>query len=205
MIKSKKELNFYLQADMMMNRNVFKKDIKMRLKDVVYPDYIMKYLKCLRKLEYQINCGGVLKYYYKIKLYKLGLRLGFSIGTNVLGYGVVIPHYGTIVVGNGNIIGNYSVLHTSTCITEGKKIIGNAFYLSAGAKVIKNITIPDNISVGSNSLLNNSKNITKNSLVVGQPAEKIKDSEAWYIRDGQFYLEKVLKCEELRKKMKIKG
>lgn len=60
MIDSKKELKFFMQADMMMNRGVFKKDIKSFLKDLIAPDYIMKYLRCLRKAEYAINCvGGV--------------------------------------------------------------------------------------------------------------------------------------------------
>lgn len=59
-----------------------------------------------------------------------GMKLGFTIAENVFGYGLVIPHYGTIVVGSGNRIGNYAVLHTSTCITAGKKNIGDGLYLS---------------------------------------------------------------------------
>lgn len=46
----------------------------------------------------------------------------------------MIPHYGTIVVGGTNIIGNFAVLHTSTYITANHKIIGNGLYLSTGAK-----------------------------------------------------------------------
>ena len=58
MIDSKKELKFFMQADMMMNRGVFKRDIKSFLKDLISPEYIMKYLRCLRKTEYAINCVG---------------------------------------------------------------------------------------------------------------------------------------------------
>lgn len=64
------------------------------------------------------------------------MKLGFTISENVFGYGLVIPNYGTIVVGSGNQIGNYSVLHTSTCISAGRKRIGDGLYLSTGAKVL---------------------------------------------------------------------
>lgn len=49
MIKTKKELDFYLKVDLMMNRCSFKKNLKVRLKDMIVPDYIMEYLRCLRK------------------------------------------------------------------------------------------------------------------------------------------------------------
>lgn len=60
MIGSRKQLEFYQKVDMMMNRGVFKKSAKMFFKDIIAPDYVMKYLRCLRKTEYAINCvGGV--------------------------------------------------------------------------------------------------------------------------------------------------
>lgn len=90
------------------------------------------------------------------------LKLGFSIARNVFGYGLVIPHYGTIVVGSGNIIGNYCVLHTSTCITAGNKRIGNGFYCSTGAKILDDVVIGDNVTVGANAVVN--KNVDGNSL-----------------------------------------
>lgn len=44
MIETKKELDFYLKTDLMMNRGTFKKSLKVRLKDIIVPDYIMEYL-----------------------------------------------------------------------------------------------------------------------------------------------------------------
>lgn len=136
-----------------------------------------------------------------MECHKLGIKLGLSVSFDEIGYGVVIPHYGTIVVGRGNRIGNYAVLHTSTCITEGKKNIGDGFYLSTGAKVLKDITIGDNVSVGANSLVN--KSFPDNCMVAGTPAEKIKDSEAWYIRDGEEYARRVRECEKLRQRYRL--
>src|SRR5574344_1158534 len=40
------------------------------------------------------------------KMNKRGIKCGFTIGYNSLGYGAVIPHYGTIVVGSTNKLGN---------------------------------------------------------------------------------------------------
>jgi serine O-acetyltransferase len=132
---------------------------------------------------------------------RLGVKLGFSIGVDVFGYGLVIPHYGTIVVGDNNRCGNYCVLHTSTCITGNGKTIGNAFYLATGAKVTSKISIGDNVSVGANSVVN--KSFDSNMMIAGAPAYYIKPMDAWYIRDGQDYTHKVEAVELLRRKMQL--
>lgn len=95
--------------------------------------------------------GGV-KYcipatYYHYLHRKLGMKLGFTIGKDVFGYGLVIPHYGTIVVGENNRCGNYCVLQTSTCISNNEKKIGNALYLATGAKITSRCILGDNVSV----------------------------------------------------------
>jgi serine O-acetyltransferase len=204
MIRSKKELKFYYKADMMMNTGQFKYSLIDTMKNLLLPNYIIKYLRAMRRIEYYTNKNGILSkatlainaIYYK----RLAIKLGFSISSSVFGYGLVIPHYGTIVVGAGNKIGNYAVLHTSTCITAGKKQIGNAFYLSAGAKVLNDIKLGDNVSVGANAIVNKSFE-ESNCLLVGIPAIKIKDTEPWYKRDGEEYIRRVYKCEELKRNM----
>ena len=55
MINSKKELRFYLMADMMMNRGCFNYSIKSRIKNLIVADPIMKYLRYLRKMEYAMT------------------------------------------------------------------------------------------------------------------------------------------------------
>lgn len=111
----------------------------------------------------------------------------------------MIPHYGTIVVGDSNRIGNYAVLHTSTCISSNSKIIGNALYLATGAKMTSPLTLGHNVSVGANSVVN--KSFGSDCMIAGTPAKKIKDTEAWYIRDGKEYTNKVNLIEELKAKM----
>ena len=140
--------------------------------------------------------GGVLRYYYKYKVRKLGMKLGFTIAENVFGYGLVIPHYGTIVVGSGNSIGNYAVLHTSTCVTAGNKIIGDGMYLSTGAKVPGDIELGNFTTIGANAVVNKSEE--SNCLLVGIPAEKKRYEDAWM--KGS-YRERSESCEKLRQNM----
>lgn len=196
MIKSKNELKFCIRADYMMNRGYFKESILKKLISVIYPDYVMKYLVALRKAEFYSNRGGIIQYYYKYKVHKLGMKLGFTIAENVFGYGLVIPHYGTIVVGSGNSIGNYAVLHTSTCITAGKKIIGDGMYLSTGAKVLGDIELGNFTMIGANAVVNKSEE--GNCLLVGIPAEKKRDEDTW-IKGS--YRERYEACEKLRQTM----
>lgn len=70
--------------------------------------------------------GKIVAILNKWRFFRLSRKLGFSIGYDVFDYGLVIPHYGTIVVGNTNRIGPYAVLHTSTCITDTGRRIGQA-------------------------------------------------------------------------------
>lgn len=211
MIRSKKELKFYIMADMMMNRGVFKWSLKDRIKQVFFPDYVMIYLKAMRFRDYLSNnnhttppyrslCHFLYILFWHKKYSKLGLRLGFSIDYNSLGYGVVIPHYGTIVVGPNNI-GNFAVLQTSTCISGNGKTIGDALYLATGAKITSKVTIGDNVSICANSIVN--KDVQPNVLIGGSPAKIIKMAEPWYIRDGEEYANRVSRVEDLKKSMNI--
>lgn len=202
MIKSKRELSFYIMADTMMNRGYFKPSLKERIKRFFIKDDILMFLKLMRKCQYYSQWGGVMNLYYRIKYSKLSKKLGFSIGYDTFGYGLVIPHYGTIVVGNSNRCGNYCVLHTSTCISDNGKTIGNALYLSTGAKLTSKIEIGDNVSVGANSVVNKSFP-EGNIMIAGAPARLIKPMEAWYIRDGKSYEDKMKAVEELKLKMKL--
>ena len=156
----------------------------------------MKYLIALRKAEFYSNGGGGLQYYYKFKVRMSGMKLGFTIAENVFGYGLVIPHYGTIVVGSGNRIGNYAVLHTSTCITAGKKNIGDGLYLSTGAKVLGDIELGNFITIGANAVVNKSEE--GNCLLIGIPAEKKRYEDAWM---KGLYRERYEACEKLRQTM----
>ena len=131
----------------------------------------------------------------------LGLKLGFSINANTLGYGVVIPHHGTIVVGE-NKIGNYAVLHTSTCISGNGKVIGEGLYLATGAKITKKCNLGDGITVGANAVVCSS--FGNNALLTGIPAIKKKDSDIWYLTNGEEFKRRYTEVEKLKIKYEIR-
>jgi len=85
----------------------------------------MEYLKEIRYCSYYDctkNKYGGLKHFIRYR--KLGIKLGFSIGYNVFGYGLHLPHMGTIVVNNTTRAGNFCVFQTSICIGgNGKKLV----------------------------------------------------------------------------------
>ena len=210
MIRSKKELMFFIMADMMMNRDKFKWTLSDRVRHLLCPDHIMLYLKHLRYCQYYTNLHlsnklynlfnqVILSPYHKIRFRQLGLKLGFSIGYQTLDYGTIIPHYGTIVIGKSNRIGKFAVLHTCICITDNGKVIGDAFYASTGVKITNKLKLGDNVSVGANSLVN--KSFGSNIMIAGAPATEIKKMEPWYIRDGKEFIDKVNKVEALKKNL----
>jgi len=147
--------------------------------------------------------GNRLAYlFYKWIYNRVSLKLGFSISPNVFGYGLVIPHYGTIVVGETNKIGYYCVIHTSTCISGNGKTIGDGLYMATGAKITAKINLGNNITIGANSVV--TKTFEKdNLLLTGIPATIKRYSDAWYIRDGEEYHRRHDAVEELRKYLNI--
>lgn len=152
MIKSKLELKFYIASDRIMNGFPAKRNLIQILKEFVSPQKdILRFLRLLRKVQYYNSKKGLLSklisILIKIRYNRTSQKLGFSIDYSSFGYGLVIPHYGTIVVGGPNKIGNFAVLHTSTCIAGGGKTIGDGLYLSSGSQIIGFIATTMTISI----------------------------------------------------------
>lgn len=144
----------------------------------------------------------MLSRYNSYKYKRLGIKLGFSIGQDVFGYGLVIPHYGTIVVGGTNRIGNYAVLHTSSCITDKAKIIGDGLYLSTGAKIITGENIGDGVTVAANSVL--TQGIPDGyALYVGVPAKYKAKKNLWFKNEYDKDVPKVQKIQLLKQSLDL--
>ena len=153
----------------------------------------------MRKADYFFTWVGqrvFLGNYYRMKQRKLGIKLGFSIACDTYDYGLVISHYGTIVVGNGNKIGNYAVLHTSICITNGKKVIGDCLYVSTEAKLTTIEQLGNNVMIAANSVVTKlcDEDVV---LLLGMLARIKKKQDAWY-SDNERYFSNIQKFEKLR-------
>ena len=206
-IRTKRELDFFIAADRIMNGRPAKRGFKEVLVDgIARGGVIIRYLRAMRQYAYYANTTknwqlfrSILRVYWGRKFRGLGMQLGFSIGHNSLGYGVKIPHYGTIVVNGEAAIGNFAVLHSCTCIA-GKKTIGNYLYLSTGSQITGNIELGDGITVAAHSLVNQSSE--GHVLLAGAPAEvKKKDYPLWPDRDGEQFVKQISKVIKLKDKM----
>jgi serine O-acetyltransferase len=208
MISSREELRFFVAADRVMAGKSPKKNWKEYLLDIIYPDYILNYLRSMRHVAYHLNCkkkgASTISYlYHKWNFQKIGAKLGFSIGPNVFGYGLLIPHYGTIVVNNKTKAGRHCVLHTSTCIGGAGNVIGDALYLASGAMIMgPKVMLSDNVSVAANSMVNKSFS-ESNILLAGTPASVKTTASPWYERDGHEFGRRVAAVEQLKQEMKI--
>jgi serine O-acetyltransferase len=101
--------------------------------------------------------------------------LNFTIPKNVIGPGLFIVHYGTIIVNPKARIGAKCILHACVNIGEhkgGAPKIGNNCYIGPGAKIFGDIVIGDNVSIGANSVVN--KSFPDNVVIAGVPAKIIK-------------------------------
>lgn len=172
-------------ADRMMNRGCFRSSFLAVVRDLFDPDYIMRYLRVLRKRQYYSQQGNPVQklcyLYYRARVKKLGIKLGFTIG-NCFGYGLSIPHWGTIVAFSKSI-GNYAVLQTSTCVSAKDRIIGDGLYVGTGAKITTGENLGDGVTVAANSVV--SKGCEEGyALLAGIPAEKKGERKMWYEQEG---------------------
>ena len=183
MIKSKADLQRYLQEDMRFFYQYPKKERKIYklTNDPVYQ--IAKYIKLLRKEEYYFNCrkdkiGTLLVLWYLSRKNKIGNEIGFKIPRNTFEEGLTIYHHGGVIINEDVKVGKNAVLHGDNCIgndgTAGSKVpvIGDGLDLGVGAKVIGDVTLGNRVSVGANAVVTNSfekDNIT----LVGLPAREL--------------------------------
>lgn len=213
MIQSRKELAFYIEADRIMNGYPAKKSLVSLFKETFAIGgakvIVIKYLRHLRRYAYYYNTSNqslwrkIMMVYEHQRLAKYAIKTGFSIGQNSLDYGVVIPHYGTIVINEASHVGPFAVIHTSTCIAGGGKNIGEGFYLSSGSQLVGEFNLGDNVTVAAHSLVN--KSFEGNVLIAGGPATVKKENyNSWYVRDGESFVLRVEQVKKLKEKYKIK-
>ena len=211
MIQSRKELLFYIMADTMINRGYFTPSISKRITQLFNPDIVIDFLSNMRRFSYYSHQEGILNRvkagYYKLKFLKLSKKCGFSIGADCFGYGLLIHHYGTIVCGGNNRIGNFAVLNTSTCITQNGSKAGDFFFLGTGAVISKGVELGDNVKIAANSVVTKSfkeSNIT----LAGQPGVIRKQSTNTWMNDydgvsDPLWRERYHKIIELKQKMAL--
>lgn len=118
----------------------------------------------------------------KYRFHKLSIKLGFSIPINVIGPGLSIAHYGTIVINRNTVIGKNLRIQEGVTIgaTNGSSAaptIGDNVFIGSGAKIIGNLTIANNIAVGAGSVVTKSF-LEEGITIAGVPATKISNNNS---------------------------
>jgi serine O-acetyltransferase len=138
----------------------------------------------LRKCQYEGSKKG--NFFNKLHFYflwfilhhyqiKYGIQIPYK---TKIGAGLVIYHYGCVVINSNVIIGKNCCLSNSVTIgvhhrgeKKGNPVIGDNVYISPGAKIIGNIKIGNNTLIGANSVVVD--DIPDNAVVIGIPGRVI--------------------------------
>lgn len=186
MIQSKEDLKYYIACDLKA-LDVGHLSLGNKLYAYLCP-CIWKFQIMLRKQEYLENCKAsniIQKIYlklYRCRVTRYGLKLGFSVPSNVFGPGLCLCHAGTIVVNEhtkaganvrihaGVNIGNYSRFDANWQ-EDCTPTIGDNVYIGPGAKIFGKITIGDDAAIGANAVVN--KDVAPHTTVAGIPANVI--------------------------------
>ena len=156
MIRNKKELLYYLSEDAKANS-------RKSTKPYLFGDEIWKYIRTMRLLDYSLHnrtfFNTLRATYYRLKLHRQSIRLGFSISYLAdIGPGFSIAHYGTIVISGNAKIGKNFRIQENTCIgaTNGSNdaaIIGDNVFIGTGAKIIGKVSIANDVAIGANAVV----------------------------------------------------
>lgn len=187
MIKTRKDLKFYLREDA--KRNGISSYIIYLIKLIAgYENAcVYRYIKCMRYCEWHMNNSNniihkLLFPIYKLKLMRLGRRYHIQISPNTCGYGLRLMHLsgGGGILLNVRSIGNYCGFNSGVLLgnvgsQENRPILGDNVAFGPGAKAFGKITIGNNVFVAPNAVV--TKDVPDNVIVGGIPAKVIKNKE----------------------------
>ena len=137
---------------------------------------IWKYLYFLRREEAASN--KLTQYYWRRRKNDLGAKLGIIIYAGTCGKGLRIWHYGSTIISGDARIGESCTFHGQACIgNDGSSVaapvIGNNVDIGVGAKIIGDITIADDVTIGAGAVVTRSC-LEKGATLVGIPAMPLK-------------------------------
>lgn len=124
--------------------------------------------------------GLFYRFFYRRYTYKYGFQIALS--TNI-GKGLYIGHFGTLVVNEKAVIGDYCNL--SPCVTIGQAnrgklkgcpTIGNKVWIGTGVVIVGLIKIGNNVLIAPNAYVN--FDVPSNSIVIGNPGKIIAKESA---------------------------
>lgn len=133
--------------------------------------YINRYIRLLRNEERAL---GWIKYWYKARKNRLGVKLGFIISAGCFGEGLKIEHYGSVIVNPKARIGKNCTIHGNCCIgsnggyPDDSPAIGDNVDIGQFAQILGGIKIADDVKIGAGAVVVRDV-LTPGVTVVGVP------------------------------------
>lgn len=184
MIKTRKDLKFYLKEDFKASKlrtdNPFKLYLY-RLYGFESP-IIFNIIKRFRKYEWAYNnkesLWGKIRYLYlRFRFQRLSIKYSVSLHPNMIGYGFRIAHLGGRVAINVRTMGNYCTVTGGVSLgnkdSESEILtVGNNVEFAVDAKAFGNHIIGNNVRVAPCAVVTH--DVPSNCIVGGIPAKIIK-------------------------------
>lgn len=174
-IKTRNDFNLFLQADLTARGHKKLPFLSQLRTPITHYQYLLRRLELM--LNYKHNffmdlyCS-----FLNLQFKQQGVRLGFQVPPYTCGPGLVLVHWGSIVISSKAKIGSNCRIHSCVNIGAGAKgapVIGNDVYIGPGAKIFGDIEIGDNVVIGANAVVNRS--FPGNVTIAGIPAVIIAD------------------------------
>ena len=126
--------------------------------------------------KFQVNSSNIWGYYYKWKLSRMTKKTGIEfLGNTNIGDGLLIGHWGRIIINGNAKFGNEIMLTHGVTIgrdirgkREGVPTFGNKICIRANSTVVGNIKIGDDVLIAPNTFVN--FDVPSHSVVIGNPA-----------------------------------
>lgn len=136
-----------------------------------------KYIICLRKA--QANVNNIWGQLYSRKLRKLTKKTGIWIPAEIkCGNGLIIAHWGRIIVNPRTIIGDDFSISSGVVIGRdirgkraGTPVLGNRVCIKTNAVIVGNVHIGNDVLIAPNAYVN--FDVPDHSIVIGNPGKII--------------------------------
>ncbi|WP_372512438.1 hypothetical protein [Gordonia aquimaris] len=143
--------------------------VAFRYPTLSYQRYL-RYVEFCAAIDHPV--GAVACAILRLRLKRLGQRIGVTVPPGVFGPGLSIPHYGSVVVNDKVRAGWFCRIHSATNLGESEgaaPCLGDGVYIGPGAVLYGAVTVGSGSVIGANSVVN--RNVPANSLAVGSPAQ----------------------------------